>query len=93
MHDNVIAAYVCAMDRHPKLKLMLLTHVNHRNGMVLPVADNFALLKKLVQEHGIFAVSRDGLANGACVRVTPAIFTPESHLDKLVEVLRKVAKG
>ena len=246
-HDNVIAAYVAAMDRHPKLKLMLLTHVNHRNGMVLPVAeisrlarargidvivdtahgfgqlgmtipdlqadfaginlhkwigapvgvgaayikrgrvadidpymgetagddirtrvhtgtvnfaaylslptaldlhaqigvankqarlrllrnrwveaargidgievlasndprltsaiasfrlkgktsvaDNFALSKKLVQEHGIFAVPRDGLASGACLRVTPGIFTPESHLDKLVAALRKIAKG
>ena len=250
-HDNVIAAYVAAMERHPQLKLMLLTHVNHRNGMVLPVAeisrlarargidvivdtahgfgqldmtipdlqadfaginlhkwigapvgvgaayikrgrladidpymgeargekagddirtrvhtgtvnfaaylslptaldlhaqigvankqarlrllrnrwveaargidgievlassdsrltsaiasfrlkgktsvaDNFALSKKLVQQHGIFAVPRDGLASGACVRVTPGIFTPEAHLDKLVDALRQVARG
>ncbi|MGK5046791.1 aminotransferase class V-fold PLP-dependent enzyme [Janthinobacterium sp. GB4P2] len=250
-HDNVIAAYVQAMERHPKLKLMLLTHVNHRNGMVLPVAeisrlarargidvivdtahgfgqldmtipdlqadfaginlhkwigapvgvgaayikrgrladiepymgeprggkagedirtrvhtgtvnfaaylslpaaldlhaqigvankqarlrllrnrwveaargidgievlassdprltsaiasfrlkgktsvaDSFALSKKLVQEHGIFAVPRDGLASGACMRVTPGIFTPESHLDKLIDALRQMAKG
>jgi selenocysteine lyase/cysteine desulfurase len=245
-HDNVIDAYVQAMARHPKLKLMLLTHVNHRNGMVLPVAeisrlarergievivdtahgfgqldmtipdlqadfvginlhkwigapvgvgaayikrgrvadidpymgekmgddirtrvhtgtvnfaaylslpaaldlharigvankqarlrllrnrwveaargidgievlassdprltsaiasfrikgktsvaDSFALSKKLVREHGIFAVPRDGLASGACLRVTPAIFTPESHLDQLVAALRQVAK-
>lgn len=55
------------------------------------VADNFALSKKLVQQHGIFAVPRDGLASGACLRVTPAIFTPESHLDKLVTALRQVA--
>ena len=246
-HDKVVAAYVAAMERHPKLKLMLLTHVNHRNGMVLPVAeisrlarergidvivdtahgfgqldmtipdlkadfvginlhkwigapvgvgaayikrgrvadidpylgekagddirsrvhtgtvnfaaylslptaldlhaqigvankqarlrllrnrwveaaqaidgievlascdprltsaiaafrlkgkssvaDSYALSKKLVQEHGIFAVPRDGLASGACVRVTPGIFTPESHLDRLVDALRKVARG
>ena len=250
-HDNVVAAYIAAMERHPKLKLMLLTHVNHRNGMVLPVAeisrlarargidvivdtahgfgqldmtipdlqadfaginlhkwigapvgvgaayikrgrvadidpymgelrggkagddirtrvhtgtvnfaaylslptaldlhahigvankqarlrllrnrwveaargidgievlassdprltsaiasfrlkgktsvaDSYALSKKLVQEHGIFAVPRDGLASGACVRVTPGIFTPESHLDRLVDALRKVARG
>lgn len=246
-HDNVIDAYVQAMARHPKLKLMLLTHVNHRNGMVLPVAeisrlarargidvivdtahgfgqldmtipdlqadfvginlhkwigapvgvgaayikrgrvadidpymgekagddirtrvhtgtvnfaaylslpaaldlharigvankqarlrllrnrwveaargikgievlasedprlssaiasfrikgktsvaDNFALSKKLVREHGIFAVPRDGLASGACLRVTPAIFTPEPHLDQLVAALRQVVKA
>jgi selenocysteine lyase/cysteine desulfurase len=246
-HDNVIAAYAQAMERQPKLKLMLLTHVNHRNGMVLPVAeisrmarargidvivdtahgvgqldmtipdlqadfaginlhkwigapvgvgaayirrgrvadidpymgetagddirtrvhtgtvnfaaylslpmaldlhahigvankqarlrllrnrwveaargidgievlasgdlrltsaiasfrlkgktstaDNFALSTKLVQEHGIFAVPRDGLASGACLRVTPGIFTPESHLDRLVDALRQLAKA
>ena len=250
-HDNVVAVYVAAMERHPKLKLMLLTHVNHRNGMVMPVAeishlarargidvivdtahgfgqldmtipdlqadfaginlhkwigapvgvgaayikrgrladidpymgeprgekagddirtrvhtgtvnfaaylslptaldlhahigvankqarlrllrnrwveaargidgidvlassdprltsaiasfrlqgktsvaDSYALSKKLVQEHGIFAVPRDGLASGACVRVTPGIFTPESHLDSLVDALRQLAKG
>lgn len=57
------------------------------------VADNFALSKELVQQHGIFAVPRDGLASGACLRVTPAIFTPESHLDRLVEALRKVARA
>ncbi|OYO30959.1 aminotransferase class V-fold PLP-dependent enzyme [Janthinobacterium sp. PC23-8] len=56
------------------------------------VADNFALSKKLVQQHGVFAVPRDGLASGACLRVTPAIFTPESHLDRLVAALRQVAK-
>jgi selenocysteine lyase/cysteine desulfurase len=38
-------------------------------------------------------VPRDGLASGACVRVTPGIFTPESHLDRLVDALRKVARG
>ena len=246
-HDNVIAAYAQAMERQPKLKLMLLTHVNHRNGMVLPVAeisrmarargidvivdtahgvgqldmtipdlqadfaginlhkwigapvgvgaayirrgrvadidpymgetagddirtrvhtgtvnfaaylslpmaldlhahigvankqarlrllrnrwveaargidgievlasgdprltsaiasfrlkgktstaDNFALSSKLVQDHGIFAVPRDGLASGACLRVTPGIFTPESHLDRLVDALRQLAKA
>ncbi|OBV37390.1 aminotransferase class V-fold PLP-dependent enzyme [Janthinobacterium psychrotolerans] len=56
------------------------------------VADNFALSKKLVQQHGVFAVPRDGLACGACLRVTPAIFTPESHLDKLVAALRQVTQ-
>ncbi|MEG1055676.1 MAG: aminotransferase class V-fold PLP-dependent enzyme, partial [Janthinobacterium sp.] len=48
-HDNVIAAYADAMARHPKLKLMLLTHVNHRNGMVLPVAE----ISRLARERGI----------------------------------------
>jgi len=52
------------------------------------VADNVALSKRLLQEHGVFAVMRDGLASGACVRVTPAIFTSEAQVDRLVAALR-----
>ena len=52
------------------------------------VADNVVLSKRLLQEHGVFAVMRDGLASGACVRVTPAIFTPEAQVDRLVSALR-----
>ncbi len=52
------------------------------------VADNVALSKRLLQEHGVFAVMRDGLASGACVRVTPAIFTQEEQVDRLVAALR-----
>jgi len=52
------------------------------------VADNVALSKRLLQEHGVFAVMRDGLESGACLRVTPAIFTPEAQVDRLVAALR-----
>lgn len=52
------------------------------------VADNVALSKRLLKEHGVFAVMRDGLASGACVRVTPGIFTLESQVDRLVTALR-----
>lgn len=52
------------------------------------VADNVALSKRLLQEHGVFAVMRDGLASGACVRVTPAIFTSEAQVDRLVAALK-----
>ena len=52
------------------------------------VAANFALSKRLLQEHGVFAVMRDGLASGACLRVTPAIFTPEAQVDRLIAALR-----
>jgi selenocysteine lyase/cysteine desulfurase len=246
-HENVIACYAQALDRHPQLKLMLLTHVNHRNGMVLPVAEisrmarqrgvdvivdtahgfgqldmripdlqadfaginlhkwigapvgvgavyikrarlrdidpymgendrddirtrvhtgtvnfaaygtlpvaldlheqigvankqarlhllrngwveparaidgievlassdprltsaiasfrltgrtsmkqNLALAKRLLDEHGIFVVARDGLASGACVRVTPSVFTSERDVERLVRALRTVASG
>lgn len=54
------------------------------------VAANVALSRRLLQEHGVFAVMRDGLASGACVRVTPAIFTSEAQVDRLVAALRAV---
>lgn len=55
------------------------------------VADNLALSKQLLREHRVFTVMRDGLASGACVRVTPAIFTSEARIDRLVAALRQVA--
>lgn len=55
------------------------------------VADNLALSRRLLQEHRVFAVMRDGLASGACVRVTPSVFTSEAQIDRLVAALRRVA--
>lgn len=37
-HDNAIAAYAEAIAATPRLKLVLLTHMSHRAGLVLPVA-------------------------------------------------------
>ncbi len=34
-----LQVYADVLRRHPRLKLMLLTQVNHRNGMLLPVAE------------------------------------------------------
>jgi len=55
------------------------------------LADNAALSKRLLKDHGVFAVWRDGLASGACVRVTPSIFTSEAQVDRLVAALGKIA--
>ena len=55
------------------------------------VAQNAALSQRLLREHRVFAVMRDGLASGACVRVTPAIFTSEAQVDRLVVALRALA--
>jgi isopenicillin-N epimerase len=52
---------------------------------------NVALAKRLLDEHGIFTVHRDGLASGSCVRVTPALATTMEEVDRFVEALRKVA--
>ncbi|SDH24924.1 MULTISPECIES: aminotransferase class V-fold PLP-dependent enzyme [unclassified Duganella] len=55
------------------------------------MADNVALARRLLKEHGVFTVERDGLAGGACVRATPSIFTLEAEVDRLSAALRKVA--
>ncbi|WJK08621.1 aminotransferase class V-fold PLP-dependent enzyme [Pseudomonas fluorescens] len=46
---SLLATYREAFIRHPKLKLMALTHVTHRTGLVMPVQAIAALAK----EHGV----------------------------------------
>ncbi|WP_207807918.1 MULTISPECIES: aminotransferase class V-fold PLP-dependent enzyme [unclassified Pseudomonas] len=47
--DSLLESYREAFTRHPKLKLMALTHVTHRTGLVMPVQAIAALAK----EHGV----------------------------------------
>lgn len=47
--DSLLATYREAFIRYPKLKLMTLTHVTHRTGLVMPVQAIAALAK----EHGV----------------------------------------
>jgi isopenicillin-N epimerase len=35
--DSLLATYRDAFERYPKLKLMALTHVTHRTGLVMPI--------------------------------------------------------
>lgn len=42
---GLIAAYRTALDAHPKIRLILLTHLGHRSGLVLPVREIAALAK------------------------------------------------
>ncbi|WP_300751227.1 aminotransferase class V-fold PLP-dependent enzyme [Janthinobacterium sp.] len=56
-------------------------------------ADNLALSKRLVAEHGVFTVPRDGLAAGSCIRVTPGIFTPDAHIERFIVALQQVARS
>jgi len=52
---------------------------------------NVALAKRLLDDHGIFTVHRDGLASGSCVRVTPALATTMEEVDRFVAALRAIA--
>lgn len=61
-------------------------------GQTTP-AEARALAKRLLDEHKIFTVARFGVARGACVRVTPSIFTSEDDIDRLLAALRTIAGG
>jgi selenocysteine lyase/cysteine desulfurase len=49
--------------------------------------DNVAVAARLLEEFNIFTVHRTGVAAGACVRVTPALFTSEDDVIALREAL------
>lgn len=44
-YENVIAAYKKALDDHPKCKMMLMTHVSNRTGLITPVKEIAAMAK------------------------------------------------
>lgn len=52
---------------------------------------NQALAKALLDEFGIFTFYRTGLANGDCVRVTPALYNSIEDADKLAAAIRTIA--
>ena len=38
-HESVLAAYQAAFEAHPRLRLVLLTHVTHRTGFIPPIRE------------------------------------------------------
>ncbi|EAQ98561.2 Selenocysteine lyase [Congregibacter litoralis KT71] len=52
--------------------------------------DAKALQKTLEADFGIFSVARYGLADGACVRITPQVFTTPNDLRQLVSALKRI---
>ena len=57
------------------------------------VADNRAIVETLIRDHGIFTVHRDGVAKGACVRVTPAVYNSAKEFEHLAQALRDLTKA
>jgi len=47
--QQIIDLYTQAFDKHPNLKLMLLTHVSNQHGLVLPVKE----IAKIAKQRGI----------------------------------------
>jgi isopenicillin-N epimerase len=44
-YQGLIDAYAAALDAHPKVRLILLTHLSHRTGLVLPVKEIVAMAR------------------------------------------------
>src|SRR4029078_10811194 len=51
-HDSLIDAYRTAFDANPAIRMVLLTHLSHRTGLVLPVAE----IATMARERGIDAL-------------------------------------
>jgi selenocysteine lyase/cysteine desulfurase len=52
--------------------------------------DNTALVAKLRDEFKVLTVRRAGVAAGQCIRVSPALYTTEAEVDRLVEALTTI---
>jgi selenocysteine lyase/cysteine desulfurase len=48
-YDSLLNSYQQAFEQNPRLKLMALTHVTHRTGLVMPVK----AIATLAKEHGV----------------------------------------
>ena len=48
-YEHLVASYRDAFERYPRIKLMALTHVTHRTGLVMPVE----AIVQAAKEHGV----------------------------------------
>ena len=55
------------------------------------MAANAATAERMLQQSGVFVVAREGLASGACIRVTPGIFSTPAQMQVLVDAVRAAA--
>jgi len=53
--------------------------------------DNVALQRTLIEQYRIFTVPRKGPTGGACLRITPALFTTKAELDQLVRAINHLS--
>jgi isopenicillin-N epimerase len=44
--DNVLSTYAEALAKHPRTRLLLLTHLNNKTGLIIPVAEVAALARR-----------------------------------------------
>jgi isopenicillin-N epimerase len=58
----------------------------------ISVEDNIAIARDLLDRCGIFTVHRAGVAAGACIRVTPALFTSAEDIQRLEQALAEISR-
>ena len=56
------------------------------------VEDNMAVTRELFDRFGILTVHRAGVAAGACIRVTPALFTSSEDIQRLEHALAEISR-
>jgi selenocysteine lyase/cysteine desulfurase len=44
--DNILAAYAAAFEVHPKVRLLLVTHLNNKTGLIVPVKEIVAMARE-----------------------------------------------
>lgn len=55
--------------------------------------DNNAIVSRLRDEFEVLTVRRAGVANGQCIRVSPALYTTEAELGRLVAALTSIGSS
>lgn len=97
-HRHLRSLWVTPLVEHPRLEILTPEDPRLHTGAtafrikgMTTMAQNAALSKRLLDEFRIMTVAREGAAKGACVRITPAPFTPEADLAALVQALQAIA--
>lgn len=60
--DNVMAMYADALQRHARVRLLLLTHLNNKTGLIIPTGEIVALAR----EHGADTIVDAAHSFGQC---------------------------
>jgi selenocysteine lyase/cysteine desulfurase len=43
--ENILAAYAAALEAHPRVRLLLVTHLNNKTGLIIPVKEIVAMAR------------------------------------------------
>ena len=61
-HENVLASYAEALERYPRVRLVLLTHLNNKTGLIIPVKE----ITAMARAHGADTIMDAAHSFGQC---------------------------